>query len=108
MRGHLRNDVQYIDIYKHRGGCCLTSVGLAQACPNYDLSRVSVPIVMFTGGNDWIATPTSVGDLLPQIQHVVTFHKHIPHLDFLWGMDATTEVIVSDMNNKMYFRARLI
>ena len=77
--------------------------------PYYNLTRVSVPIVMFTGGNDWIATPTSVGDLLPQIQHVVTFHKHIPHyahLDFLWGMDVTTEVydiIVNNMNNEMHF-----
>ena len=60
MRGiYLWNDVQYIDayihtyIYKHRGGCRLTSVGPAQARPNYAMTKLFVLLKMIQGHPCW-------------------------------------------------------
>lgn len=54
----------------------------------------TVETATFSGGQDWIANPTDVEWLLPQIkQHV--FHKTIDyydHLDFVWSTDAATVV----------------
>jgi len=53
-----------------------------------------VKTATFSGGQDWIANPTDVKWLLPQIkQHV--FHKTIDyydHLDFVWSTDAAIAV----------------
>ena len=51
--------------------------------------------MLFTGGNDWLADPTDVAELIPKIKSVIIYDKNIPqyeHLDFLWGLDAATEV----------------
>lgn len=51
--------------------------------------------MLFTGGNDWLADPTDVAELIPKIKSVTIYDKNIPqyeHLDFLWGLDAATDV----------------
>ena len=63
--------------------------------PPYNVSELTVQTALFTGGQDWLADPTDVADLLPKIKDVVFYHKNITyyeHLDFIWGLDAATEV----------------
>ena len=35
-------------------------------------TELSVPTNLFTGGQDWLADPTDVAKLIPQIHHVLT------------------------------------
>jgi len=63
--------------------------------PPYNVSELTVKTALFTGGQDWLADPTDVADLLPKIKDVVFYHKNITyyeHLDFIWGLDAATEI----------------
>lgn len=56
----------------------------------YNISAVTVPIAMWTGGNDWLTGPRDVELFLPKIKNLI-FHKHIEdwnHLDFVYGPDA--------------------
>lgn len=58
--------------------------------PVYNLTKVNVPVVVMSGGKDWLADPQDVTYLLSQLPNVV---KHLQiaqwdHLDFVWGMDA--------------------
>ena len=70
--------------------------------PLYDLSKFSVPTYLFTGGQDWLADPTDVAKLIPQIQHVLRNHTAIPsydHFDFIWGIDANKRIYNVIINN---------
>ena len=75
--------------------------------PLYDLSKFDVPTYLFTGGRDWLADPTDVAKLIPQIQHVLKNRVDISyyeHLDFIWGVDANKKVydiIINDIKSKM-------
>ena len=63
--------------------------------PSYNVTELTVPTMLFTGGNDRLADPTDVAELIPKIKSVIIYDKNIPqyeHLDFLWGLDAATEV----------------
>ncbi|KAL5475602.1 hypothetical protein EMCRGX_G025434 [Ephydatia muelleri] len=63
--------------------------------PSYNVTELTVPTMLFTGGNDWLADPTDVAELIPKIKSVTIYDKNIPqyeHLDFLWGLDAATDV----------------
>ncbi|VDP67519.1 unnamed protein product [Echinostoma caproni] len=59
--------------------------------PEYKLSTLTMPIVLYNGGNDWLAVVTDITKLLSQIEKNVIEHYFLPsynHLDFVWGMDA--------------------
>ena len=55
-------------------------------------------MALFSGDQDWLATPKDVFLLLPKLRTRVS-HKHIKewdHLDFIWGKDAPS-VIYADI-----------
>ncbi|KAK7002848.1 gastric triacylglycerol lipase-like isoform X1 [Biomphalaria glabrata] len=61
--------------------------------PLYDPKKVKVPVAIFRGDQDWLADPTDVKWLLPQL--LVTHDIDIPHyehLDFIWAFDAPTYI----------------
>eukprot|EP01113_Clastostelium_recurvatum_P014731 TRINITY_DN18043_c0_g1_i1.p1 TRINITY_DN18043_c0_g1~~TRINITY_DN18043_c0_g1_i1.p1 ORF type:complete len:282 (+),score=64.15 TRINITY_DN18043_c0_g1_i1:83-928(+) len=60
----------------------------------YHPERITIPIVLFSGGQDYLSDPTDVAQLVSVLKTVV-YHKVIPsyaHLDFVWGTDAATEI----------------
>uniref|UniRef100_A0A2K5JGD8 Lipase n=2 Tax=Colobus angolensis palliatus TaxID=336983 RepID=A0A2K5JGD8_COLAP len=62
--------------------------------PYYNVTAMTVPIAVWSGGKDLLADPQDVGLLLPKLPNL-TYHKEIPfynHLDFIWAMDAPQEV----------------
>ncbi|XP_020293835.1 lipase 3-like [Pseudomyrmex gracilis] len=57
--------------------------------PHYELDKITVPIVLFSGENDWL-TPTKDVEVLSSKLNSVLYHYKIPnstfnHYDFLWG-----------------------
>ena len=75
--------------------------------PPYNVTELTVKTALFTGGQDWLADPTDVANLIPKIKDVVFYHKNISyydHLDFIWGLDASTQVyseIITQINNML-------
>lgn len=64
--------------------------------PEYDLSKVTVPVALFWSDNDWLADPEDVKYLTSNLPDIV-LNERIPlpsfnHIDFLWGLDADTLV----------------
>ncbi|XP_020909772.1 gastric triacylglycerol lipase [Exaiptasia diaphana] len=62
--------------------------------PEYNVSKVAVPTALYWAGHDVLADPMDVKSLMPKLP-TLTYNKFIEaweHLDFVWGMDATTEV----------------
>ncbi|CAL1528653.1 unnamed protein product [Lymnaea stagnalis] len=61
--------------------------------PLYDAKEVKVPVAFVRGGKDFLADPTDVAWLLPQLNvtHDVNI-GHYEHLDFIWAYDAPTYV----------------
>ncbi|XP_028397161.1 gastric triacylglycerol lipase-like [Dendronephthya gigantea] len=56
----------------------------------YDVSKIRVPVALFSADKDWLATPKDVSKLKAKLKTVV-FSKDLvswDHLDFIWGMDA--------------------
>lgn len=60
----------------------------------YNLSKVTVPVAIYSGGNDWLADPTDVSWLIKRLPHVIkdVSLKKYNHLDFIWGLNARTKV----------------
>ena len=74
--------------------------------PSYNLTALTVPTALFTGGQDWLADPQDVTELIPQINTTgkVFYRKNIDkydHLDFIWGLDAATLVYQDIVNISM-------
>ena len=73
--------------------------------PLYNVTKLTVPTFLFTGGHDWLADPKDVAGLISKIQGVMKNHINISyyeHLDFIWGIDAATQVykvIIEDIKN---------
>eukprot|EP00794_Sanderia_malayensis_P012754 gene12754-14061_t len=66
--------------------------------PLYSVSASNVPTAIFTSENDWLADPTDVATLKPQIRNLI-FSKHLEkwnHLDFIWG-DTAYQVIYPEI-----------
>jgi len=76
--------------------------------PEYDLKKVTAPVALVWGQNDWFGDPTDVMELVSGLPNLlpggiinVDFSKWT-HLDFLWGMDAKPLVydyVITMMNS---------
>lgn len=60
--------------------------------PRYNLSKITIPIVLFYGNNDWLSSPQDVIKLTNELPKKSIIYK-VPyakfnHIDFLWAMDA--------------------
>ncbi|KAH7933071.1 hypothetical protein HPB49_007831 [Dermacentor silvarum] len=58
--------------------------------PTYDLSRVRVPVAMFSSLADYLAPPEDVAALRANLRHVLVYDYVVPdpnfsHLDFVLG-----------------------
>jgi lysosomal acid lipase/cholesteryl ester hydrolase len=60
----------------------------------YDASELEVPTEIYTGGDDWLATPKDVQDLIPQLRTLENnvYLKDFNDFDFIWGLRAAPEV----------------
>ncbi|KAG5869559.1 hypothetical protein JTB14_035885 [Gonioctena quinquepunctata] len=62
--------------------------------PAYDLSRVTFPVALFTGANDWYASKKGVDNLITNLPNVVETYevsdKEWTHGDMIWGRDVRT------------------
>ncbi|XP_033217874.1 lipase 3-like [Belonocnema kinseyi] len=60
--------------------------------PDYDLSKIEIPIALFYGDNDWLASTADVDRLYQQLPKALgKFRIDYPkfnHLDFMWAIDA--------------------
>ncbi|KAL4234542.1 hypothetical protein ACF0H5_006185 [Mactra antiquata] len=66
--------------------------------PEIHPENVNVPVLLYSGTQDWLVTPTDVTKLVSKIPNLVK-HKVIPewqHLDFIWAMNAP-DVCYNDM-----------
>lgn len=59
------------------------------SAPSYDLSLVTLPVILFSSQEDWLCTAPSIESLVQKIQKVI--HHHViknpgfSHTDFVWG-----------------------
>lgn len=60
--------------------------------PPYVLQRVSAPVALFYGRNDWLVARRDVERLAEELPNVVAKravpHPRFSHVDFLWAKDA--------------------
>jgi len=58
----------------------------------YDLSKVTCPVILYWGENDWLSQPQGVANIAAKLPNLVksvrVAHDEWNHLDFLWGKDA--------------------
>ncbi|XP_039191774.1 lipase member N-like [Crotalus tigris] len=58
--------------------------------PFYKIEAITVPVAMWSGGQDWICQPMEIAQLRSQTTNLV-YNKEFPdwtHWDFIWGIDA--------------------
>nr|XP_012231416.1 PREDICTED: lipase 3-like [Linepithema humile] len=76
--------------------------------PDYDLSRITVPIALIHGDNDWIVNEKDVNKLRGLLTNIVDDYR-VPfskfnHVDYLWAKDAPTlvyEKVLETMKKKV-------
>ncbi|XP_023341267.1 lipase 3 [Eurytemora carolleeae] len=77
----------------------------ANGIPNYSLTDVTTPVAVYFGQNDWLASSTDVLRTISELPNIVGGMQHMVkfptwnHLDFLWGIDADTEVYADVLAN---------
>ncbi|XP_037660351.1 lipase member K [Choloepus didactylus] len=62
--------------------------------PLYNVTKMDVPTAVWSGGQDRVADPKDVENLLPEIANLI-YYKWIPHynhVDFYLGQDAPQEI----------------
>ncbi|VDL97394.1 unnamed protein product, partial [Schistocephalus solidus] len=68
--------------------------------PVYGLNNIDLPLKLYWGGDDWLAAPTDVSNLLDELpRRSYIRDMYLPyynHLDFVWGLDAA-RVIYADI-----------
>lgn len=74
--------------------------------PSYNLLRVTTPVHLYWGFNDWLVVPTDTNLLnvgLPNVRLLYQVpHAFWNHLDFVWGLSARSLVyqrLVTAMKN---------
>ncbi|KAJ8953101.1 hypothetical protein NQ318_013445 [Aromia moschata] len=64
--------------------------------PDYDLTKITAPVHLIYGHNDWLAAVVDVNKLCNALPNCVdkleVADKHFNHLDFLYGINAPTLV----------------
>lgn len=64
--------------------------------PAYNLSRVTAPVALHYGLNDWLTVPKDVKRLASELPNVIAFrqipHPRFTHGDFMFAIDADTLV----------------
>jgi pimeloyl-ACP methyl ester carboxylesterase len=72
--------------------------------PQYAIGPMTVPTVIFSGDEDWLADPTDVNYIYDNIQPTtLVFRKDIPdynHMDFIWALSAS-KLIYPDLMEQM-------
>eukprot|EP01102_Stenamoeba_stenopodia_P023063 TRINITY_DN9816_c0_g1_i1.p1 TRINITY_DN9816_c0_g1~~TRINITY_DN9816_c0_g1_i1.p1 ORF type:complete len:662 (+),score=136.39 TRINITY_DN9816_c0_g1_i1:41-2026(+) len=74
--------------------------------PSYDVSRINIPIAIFSGGSDKFTRRVDLGRLLQELRpNCIVYHQHEPiygHMDFIWGEDAHIKIYpkVVDLINR--------
>jgi len=61
--------------------------------PEYNLHDVNVPVSLFVGENDWLATEQDISSHLRRELPDLVYDENIPswnHMDFVWGKQAKT------------------
>ncbi|CAH8614815.1 unnamed protein product [Schistosoma margrebowiei] len=59
--------------------------------PLYNISQLKIPIIIYYGGHDWLASYNDVYKLIKQINYTISSIHYFPqynHLDFVWGLNA--------------------
>jgi pimeloyl-ACP methyl ester carboxylesterase len=60
----------------------------------YDLSTVDTPTIIYSGGQDWLADPKDVSNLVTKLKTLsdTIYFPEYNDFDFIWGMRATAEI----------------
>jgi pimeloyl-ACP methyl ester carboxylesterase len=60
----------------------------------YDLSKITTPVALYFGGQDWLAPAQDVQTIVPKLKSIVgnTYLQDFNHFDFLWGLRAAPQV----------------
>ncbi|CAG5102227.1 Oidioi.mRNA.OKI2018_I69.chr1.g201.t1.cds [Oikopleura dioica] len=65
----------------------------SESPPFYDWTKIDLPIHLFVGTSDWIATPDDVRLMRPNLRNsTLTIIDDFDHLDFIWGKTAREEL----------------
>lgn len=71
--------------------------------PDYPVEKITTRVVIFAGGEDWLAAPEDVEILqskLPNVELYKVKDKRFNHMDFLWAKDVKT--LVFDKISKLF------
>ncbi|XP_054839916.1 lipase member M-like [Eublepharis macularius] len=68
--------------------------------PLYRIEDITVPIAMWSGGQDWVCQLKETEELKSRLKSVIHY-KHFPdwnHWDFIWGLDAPQRLYMEILN----------
>uniref|UniRef100_A0A670ZGQ6 Lipase n=1 Tax=Pseudonaja textilis TaxID=8673 RepID=A0A670ZGQ6_PSETE len=86
-----RNSHPCIEFYSRRISNFLTVFSFPQKTPPfYRIEDITVPVAIWSGGQDWVCRPNEIAQLWSRTTNLV-YNKGFPdwtHWDFIWGIDA--------------------
>ncbi|GFN80904.1 lipase [Plakobranchus ocellatus] len=58
--------------------------------PEYNIDNITVPVVFFSGGDDWLSDPLDVRHLVHSLHSLQAWYMQPTwnHMDFVWGLTA--------------------